>query len=191
VCHRSVSARQVLVDAAAFVPTHPLDLSAHKPDYVAVSFYKMFGYPTGVGALLVRTDTSDAMQKVWQSHVVGAWLLGGMVYCHPTGGRIVPVWVHEGAGCMHGSVGVCVRMRACVCVRAQLTSNCQLCAAESVCHQVYWGGGSVAMATAGVDFREFKCRQCEMWGNAERFEDGTPPFLSIIELRGGLDMLEV
>ena len=44
----------VLLDAAAFVPTSRLDLAAVQPDFVTVSFYKMFGYPTGVGALLVR-----------------------------------------------------------------------------------------------------------------------------------------
>jgi molybdenum cofactor sulfurtransferase len=44
----------VLLDAAAFVPTNPLNLTEVSPDFVVVSFYKMFGYPTGVGALLVR-----------------------------------------------------------------------------------------------------------------------------------------
>jgi len=39
----------VLLDAAAFVPTNPLDLSVVQPDFVVISFYKMFGYPTGVG----------------------------------------------------------------------------------------------------------------------------------------------
>jgi len=42
----------VLLDAAAFAPTNALDLSAVKPDFVALSFYKMFGWPTGVGCLL-------------------------------------------------------------------------------------------------------------------------------------------
>ena len=45
---------KVLLDAAAFAPTQPLDLSQFPADFVAVSFYKMFGYPTGLGALLVR-----------------------------------------------------------------------------------------------------------------------------------------
>jgi catechol 2,3-dioxygenase-like lactoylglutathione lyase family enzyme len=27
-----------------------------KPDYVALSFYKMFGWPTGVVALIARTE---------------------------------------------------------------------------------------------------------------------------------------
>jgi molybdenum cofactor sulfurtransferase len=40
----------VLLDAAAFVSTHRLDLDSVRADFVAVSFYKMFGYPTGVGA---------------------------------------------------------------------------------------------------------------------------------------------
>jgi selenocysteine lyase/cysteine desulfurase len=39
----------VLLDAAALVPCHRLDLSLWHPDFVALSFYKMFGYPTGVG----------------------------------------------------------------------------------------------------------------------------------------------
>lgn len=44
----------VLLDAAAFVPTNRLDLAVVQPDFVCISFHKMFGYPTGVGALLVR-----------------------------------------------------------------------------------------------------------------------------------------
>ncbi|KAG2392742.1 hypothetical protein C9374_011467 [Naegleria lovaniensis] len=31
-----------------------IDLSKYKPDFVAFSFYKWFGYPTGLGALLIR-----------------------------------------------------------------------------------------------------------------------------------------
>ena len=37
----------VLLDAAAFVPTNRLDLSRWHPDFVCLSFYKMFGWPTG------------------------------------------------------------------------------------------------------------------------------------------------
>jgi selenocysteine lyase/cysteine desulfurase len=46
------------------VPTHALDLSAHPADFVALSFYKMFGYPTGLGALVVRTDVAPLLDKV-------------------------------------------------------------------------------------------------------------------------------
>ena len=55
---------QVLLDAAAFVPTNALDLSQNKPDYVSI-FYKMFGYPTGVGALLVRKPALRLLQRPW------------------------------------------------------------------------------------------------------------------------------
>ncbi len=37
--------------------TNRLDLKIATPDFVAVSFYKMFGYPTGVGCLLIRNST--------------------------------------------------------------------------------------------------------------------------------------
>ena len=50
-----------VVDAAAACPTLPLWLDGSGIDFVAVSFYKVFGYPTGVGALLVRKCSSDAL----------------------------------------------------------------------------------------------------------------------------------
>ena len=56
---------RVLLDAAAFVPTNRLDLSAVQPDFVAVSFYKMFGYPTGVGALLVHRPAYAKLKRPW------------------------------------------------------------------------------------------------------------------------------
>jgi selenocysteine lyase/cysteine desulfurase len=56
---------QVLLDAAAFVPTNRLDLCAVAPDFVVMSFYKMFGYPTGVGCLLVRNETLKTMRRPW------------------------------------------------------------------------------------------------------------------------------
>nr|XP_012223051.1 PREDICTED: molybdenum cofactor sulfurase 1 [Linepithema humile]XP_012223052.1 PREDICTED: molybdenum cofactor sulfurase 1 [Linepithema humile] len=55
----------VLLDAAGFVPTNNLDLSIFKPDFVCLSFYKMFGYPTGIGALLVKNSSSDILRKVY------------------------------------------------------------------------------------------------------------------------------
>jgi selenocysteine lyase/cysteine desulfurase len=57
----------VLLDAAAFVPTNRLDLSAVKPDFVALSFYKMFGWPTGVGALIARQDALAKLERPWFS----------------------------------------------------------------------------------------------------------------------------
>jgi len=55
----------VLLDSAAFVPTHTLDLSKYPADFVTMSFYKMFGYPTGLGALLVRNEVTEVMQKTF------------------------------------------------------------------------------------------------------------------------------
>lgn len=58
---------RVLLDAAAFVPANRLDLSAVKPDFVSVSFYKMFGYPTGVGALLIHKRAISTLRRPWFS----------------------------------------------------------------------------------------------------------------------------
>jgi selenocysteine lyase/cysteine desulfurase len=55
----------VLLDAAAFVPTNRLDLSRWQPDFVALSFYKMFGYPTGVGCLLARKRSLARLRRPW------------------------------------------------------------------------------------------------------------------------------
>lgn len=55
----------VLLDAAAFAPTNRLDLSLYKPDFVPISFYKMLGYPTGVGALLARRSALTKLHRPW------------------------------------------------------------------------------------------------------------------------------
>jgi molybdenum cofactor sulfurtransferase len=57
----------VLLDAAAFVPTNRLDLSRWRPDFVALSFYKMFGWPTGVGCLIARRDALAKLERPWFS----------------------------------------------------------------------------------------------------------------------------
>ena len=62
----------VLLDAAAYVPSNRLDLSVAKPDFVAVSWYKVFGYPTGVGCLIARRE---ALSRLWRP-----WFAGGTVY---------------------------------------------------------------------------------------------------------------
>ena len=55
----------VLLDGAAFVPTNRLDLGTVRPDFVSISFYKMFGYPTGVGCLLVRHAVLPKLTRPW------------------------------------------------------------------------------------------------------------------------------
>ena len=53
-----------LLDAAALASTSPLDLSdlASAPDFIALSFYKIFGFPD-LGALLVRKDSADVLRS--------------------------------------------------------------------------------------------------------------------------------
>ena len=55
----------VLLDCAAFAPSNRLDLSEILPDFVPLSFYKMFGYPTGVGCLLARKDALAKLVRPW------------------------------------------------------------------------------------------------------------------------------
>ncbi|HEV8191083.1 MAG TPA: aminotransferase class V-fold PLP-dependent enzyme [Ktedonobacterales bacterium] len=74
----------VLLDAAAFVPTNRLDLSRWHPDFVSLSFYKMFGYPTGVGCLLVRREALAKLHRPWFAGgtITVASVQGGRHYLH-------------------------------------------------------------------------------------------------------------
>jgi selenocysteine lyase/cysteine desulfurase len=55
----------VLLDCAAFAPTNRLDLSSVRPDYVPLSFYKLFGYPTGAGCLIARHAALAKLRRPW------------------------------------------------------------------------------------------------------------------------------
>jgi molybdenum cofactor sulfurtransferase len=55
----------VLLDAAAFVSCSELDISRWKPDFVPISFYKIFGYPTGIGCLIARKSALEKLEKPW------------------------------------------------------------------------------------------------------------------------------
>ncbi len=57
----------VLLDAASFAPSNRLDLSRWHPDFVDLSFYKIFGYPTGTGCLLVRKSAAQKLRRPWYS----------------------------------------------------------------------------------------------------------------------------
>ena len=54
---------KVFIDAAAAFSTSEIDLSRDTPHFLAVSFYKLFGFPTGIGALLVRNDSCHLLNK--------------------------------------------------------------------------------------------------------------------------------
>jgi molybdenum cofactor sulfurtransferase len=85
----------VLLDCAAFVPTSRLDLALWKPDFVALSFYKMFGYPTGLGALLARRSTLERLRRPWFSG-------GTVLAANVQGDLVVPLTGH--ALCEDGTV---------------------------------------------------------------------------------------
>ena len=77
----------VLLDAAAFVPTNTLDLTQWHPDFVTLSFYKMFGYPTGVGCLLARKVALAKLHRPWFAGgtITVASVQGDRYYLHEGG----------------------------------------------------------------------------------------------------------
>ena len=64
----------VLLDAAAFVPTSPLRLDQVEPDFVVLSFYKMFGFPTGIGALVGRRQALAILERPWFAGGTVEWV---------------------------------------------------------------------------------------------------------------------
>ncbi|KAL3734047.1 hypothetical protein ACJRO7_023404 [Eucalyptus globulus] len=57
----------VLIDAAKGCATRKLDLSKCPADFVVLSFYKLFGYPTGLGALIVHETAAKLLRKTYFS----------------------------------------------------------------------------------------------------------------------------
>ncbi|KAJ7252414.1 pyridoxal phosphate-dependent transferase [Mycena haematopus] len=54
-----------LLDAAALAATSNISLSEFPVDAMAVSFYKLFGFPTGVGALVVKKSFLERLKRPW------------------------------------------------------------------------------------------------------------------------------
>merc|ERR1711892_362623 len=55
----------VLLDTASFVSTNGIDLRVIKPDFLVLSFYKLSGYPTGLGVLIVKTSSAYLLKKTY------------------------------------------------------------------------------------------------------------------------------
>lgn len=55
----------VMLDCAAHLPSHPLSLRECPADFAVMSFYKLFGYPTGLGALVMRRDALGKLRRPW------------------------------------------------------------------------------------------------------------------------------
>jgi molybdenum cofactor sulfurtransferase len=101
----------VLLDTAAYAPTYRLNLTDIHPDFVVISFYKVFGLPTGVGAWLMRKESEKKLRRL------------------------------------------------------------------------YWGGSSVFTATAALPW-DIRFQDTAKW------EDGTLPFLDIVNLKPGFDTMQ-
>ncbi|RJQ66271.1 aminotransferase class V-fold PLP-dependent enzyme [Pseudonocardiaceae bacterium YIM PH 21723] len=57
----------VLLDAAAYLPTNRLSLATTQPDFLILSWYKIIGYPTGLGCLIARKQALSRLQRPWFS----------------------------------------------------------------------------------------------------------------------------
>ncbi|CAL5041460.1 unnamed protein product [Urochloa decumbens] len=57
----------VLIDAAKGCTTEPPNLTVYPADFVVCSFYKIFGYPTGLGALIVKNEAASLLNKTYFS----------------------------------------------------------------------------------------------------------------------------
>ncbi|EEY68134.1 molybdenum cofactor sulfurase, putative [Phytophthora infestans T30-4] len=66
-----------------YVATHRLNLSTYHPDFVVLSFYKIFGYPTGLGALIVRKDVLSLLKREYQGGNTVQSILAGRNYTVP------------------------------------------------------------------------------------------------------------
>ena len=66
-----------LVDCAKYLSTKPFSLLSYPVDFVVLSFYKIFGYPTGLGALIVRNESLKILHK---EHYFGG---GSVEYISP------------------------------------------------------------------------------------------------------------
>uniref|UniRef100_A0A8D0H6U7 Molybdenum cofactor sulfurase n=1 Tax=Sphenodon punctatus TaxID=8508 RepID=A0A8D0H6U7_SPHPU len=73
----------VLLDAASYVSTSSLDLGVHQADFVPISFYKIFVFPTGLGALLVRNQVAHFLRKTYFGGGTAAAYLGGEDFYSP------------------------------------------------------------------------------------------------------------
>lgn len=57
---------EAIVDAAALAPTSNIDMEKlGKPNFMSISFYKIFGYPTGIGCLIAKRSSLNGFQKPW------------------------------------------------------------------------------------------------------------------------------
>lgn len=184
---------RVMVDAAAYVPTQPLDLRETNPDFVSMSFYKMFGYPTvseSVEGAFCGGGVFDA--SMWWVRMCWCLAAGGRLWSDP---HLITVGQPLSSSCH------CVLLPSpkpttslspfpplpfpryscspCSCRTQGLGALIVRVDAAEILHKLFWGGGAVSLATSSADFHVLKCRP------ADKLEDGTVNFLDIISLKVG------
>nr|XP_020455543.1 molybdenum cofactor sulfurase-like isoform X2 [Monopterus albus] len=70
----------VLLDAASHVSCSHLNLQDCPADFIPISFYKMFGFPTGLGALLIHNGAAGMLKKTYFGGGTAAAYLSGEDY---------------------------------------------------------------------------------------------------------------
>lgn len=139
----------VLLDAASYASTSPLDLSAHRADFVSLSFYKIFGFPTGLGALLVHHRAAPLLRKTYfGGGTAAAYLAGEDFYIpRPSVAERSPLLRVVGAASSEAGVWLC---------------SLQGCAGESgVGHS--WQGRRLAARLRCGGQRPWLSELCSCW----------------------------
>ncbi|KAG7455411.1 hypothetical protein MATL_G00256390 [Megalops atlanticus] len=81
--HTSVVGIRAVASASGAVVLPILPEEEHPADFVPISFYKMFGFPTGLGALLVRNSAAEILRKAYFGGGTAAAYLAGEDYYVP------------------------------------------------------------------------------------------------------------
>ena len=63
--HASSLGYHTLLDAAALAASSKISLRNTPADAMAISFYKMFGFPTGVGCLVAKKSFLRQLKRPW------------------------------------------------------------------------------------------------------------------------------
>lgn len=65
IAYASTLGYYTLLDAAALAPSSKISLCNTHVDAMAISFYKMFGFPTGVGCLVAKKSFLRQLKRPW------------------------------------------------------------------------------------------------------------------------------
>ncbi|KAJ7071388.1 molybdenum cofactor sulfurase [Mycena amicta] len=90
----------ILLDASAYLSTAVLDLASiplhSAPDFIACSFYKIVGYPTGLGCLVVKRASGAILQRngYFGGGTIDAISVSSPFWSHPRRSKI-PGPLHE------------------------------------------------------------------------------------------------